>query len=91
LSGQIVDGIKLTVINCGVSIPEDELNLVFDKFVQSSNTKSEAGGTGLGISICYEIIKGHQGNIWANNETCGGVAFNFVIPITGLVISDQEK
>ena len=91
LSGKIVDGIKLTVINCGVSIPKDELNSIFDKFVQSSNTKSEAGGTGLGLSICSEIIKGHQGKIWANNETCGGVAFSFVIPVAGLVVSDQGK
>jgi two-component system sensor histidine kinase ChiS len=51
----------------GIGIPEDELEGVFDKFIQSSLTNTGAGGTGLGLSICREIISAHHGKIWAEN------------------------
>lgn len=51
----------LTVCDQGIGIPKDELDSVFDKFIQSSKTKTGAGGTGLGLSICKQIIDGHCG------------------------------
>ena len=48
--------------------PEEELELVFDKFVQSSKTKTGAGGTGLGLAICREIVIAHRGTITACNN-----------------------
>ncbi|MDH5257338.1 MAG: PAS domain-containing sensor histidine kinase [Gammaproteobacteria bacterium] len=56
----------------GPGIPGDELENVFDKFVQSSKTKTGAGGTGLGLSICKEIILRHNGQIWAAKSSQGG-------------------
>jgi PAS domain S-box-containing protein len=64
----------------GPGIPEDELEVVFDKFVQSSKTKSGAGGTGLGLSICREIMTAHGGRIWASNNPEGGTSLAFEIP-----------
>ncbi|MEZ5583744.1 MAG: sensor histidine kinase [Candidatus Competibacteraceae bacterium] len=40
----------------GVGIPPDELESVFDKFVQSSKTITGAGGTGLGLPICRKSL-----------------------------------
>lgn len=65
----------------GPGIPEDELEAIFDKFVQSTRTKSGAGGTGLGLAICSEIIAGHGGRIWAENNPEGGAAIAFEIPL----------
>ena len=65
----------------GIGIPEDELNLVFDKFIQSSKTKTGAGGTGLGLSICRKTIAAHQGEIWAECNPHGGAKFLFKIPL----------
>jgi len=65
----------------GIGISDDELESVFDKFIQSSKTKSNAGGTGLGLAICKEIILGHQGKIWAEINPEGGSIFRFQIPI----------
>jgi predicted ATPase/signal transduction histidine kinase/tRNA A-37 threonylcarbamoyl transferase component Bud32 len=70
----------VSVVDKGVGIPEDELQLVFDKFSQSSKTKSGAGGTGLGLAICYQIISNHQGRIWAEHNPEGGAVFRFRIP-----------
>lgn len=77
----ISQGLKLSVTDQGIGIPEDELEQVFDKFVQSSHTKSNAGGTGLGLSICKEFIDAHHGRIWAERNPQGGSIFNFVIPL----------
>ena len=66
----------------GVGIPDDELDKVFDKFIQSSKTQTGAGGTGLGLSICHEIIKLHHGVIRAEKKTAPGARFVFYIPIT---------
>lgn len=72
---------RLTVSDEGVGIPEDELESVFDKFVQSSKTKTNAGGTGLGLAICRQIVMGHQGKIWARNRASGGTSVCFELPI----------
>ncbi|VAW94737.1 Circadian input kinase A [hydrothermal vent metagenome] len=71
---------KFSIIDKGVGIPSDELLDVFEKFKQSSKTKTEAGGTGLGLAICKEIILAHKGEIWAENNAAGGATFNFSIP-----------
>jgi signal transduction histidine kinase len=66
----------------GVGIPQGELELIFDKFIQSSKTKSGAGGTGLGLAIVRQIIEAHKGKIWAENSLGGGAAFNISLPYT---------
>lgn len=80
LSGKnTTDALMLCVEDQGVGIPQNEINKVFDKFVQSSNTKTGAGGTGLGLAICAEILKAHEGRIWAENIDTGA-RFLFSIP-----------
>ncbi len=64
----------------GPGIPDGELTAIFDKFVQSSKTKTGAGGTGLGLPICQKIIEAHGGRIWAKNAKPKGAVFTFVIP-----------
>ena len=72
--------VKISVYDQGPGIPENELEAVFDKFVQSSKTKTGAGGTGLGLAICQEIIAAHKGRIWVENRPRGGAVFSFEIP-----------
>ena len=68
-----------SIADNGTSIPESELQSVFDKFIQSSKTKTGAGGTGLGLAICREIVEAHGGKIWAENRSPKGVMINFMI------------
>lgn len=70
----------LTVADEGVGIPEAELESIFDKFRQSSRTRSGAGGTGLGLAICREIVQAHRGMIRARNLPGGGAAFDVLLP-----------
>ncbi len=73
------DALCCSVADCGTGIPEDELVLVFDKFVQSSKSKTGAGGIGLGLAICREIVEAHGGRIWAENRKPSGVRISFMV------------
>lgn len=64
----------------GIGIPVDELESIFDKFVQSGRTKSGSGGTGLGLAICREIMHLHSGRILAANNPDGGSCFTLLLP-----------
>ncbi|MDH5601318.1 MAG: PAS domain-containing sensor histidine kinase, partial [Gammaproteobacteria bacterium] len=72
---QRIDYIQLRIYDHGPGIPVDELENIFDKFIQSTLTNSGAGGTGLGLSICREILYQHNGIIWAENNPQGGAVF----------------
>ena len=76
----MIPSISLSVTDEGIGIPEDELQLVFDKFVQSSKTRTNAGGTGLGLSICKEIMHQHAGEIKAANHVRHGAVFTITLP-----------
>jgi signal transduction histidine kinase len=86
----VEDFVKVSVLDQGPGIPPDELEAVFDKFVQSSKTKTGAGGTGLGLAICREIIAAHKGRIWARNRPTGGAAFSFEIPMNMETNAEDE-
>ena len=64
----------------GIGIPAGEEEGIFDKFVQSSATKTGAGGTGLGLAITLEIVHGHAGEISARNHPDGGAEFEIRVP-----------
>ncbi|NOY71205.1 MAG: HAMP domain-containing histidine kinase [Gammaproteobacteria bacterium] len=81
ISHNTVPAIILSVRDQGMGIPDKEIHSIFDKFIQSSSTKTGAGGTGLGLAICLEIINLHQGQIWAENNPDVGACFYMSIPI----------
>jgi len=72
--------LRLTVADQGPGIPPAELEFVFDKFAQSSTTRTGAGGTGLGLAICREIVQAHQGTITASNRPEGGAVLEVLLP-----------
>lgn len=74
------DSIQFAVTDTGEGIPEDELQLIFDKFSQSSRTKCNSGGQGLGLAISKKIITDHKGEIWAENRSLKGSVFKFKLP-----------
>ena len=71
--------VQVSVGDRGVGIPPEELEAVFDKFVQASRTR--ASGTGLGLTISREIMRLHDGRIWAENREGGGALFVFELPL----------
>jgi PAS domain S-box-containing protein len=74
---------RLGIADRGPGIPEDELEGVFEAFVQSSRTKDGSGGTGLGLAISRTIMHAHGGRITARNREGGGSVFEIVLPARG--------
>ncbi len=72
------DHIVITVRDNGPGIPAINLNRVFDPFF---STKPVGKGSGLGLSICYGIIKKMGGKIDFESVVGEGSAFNIVLPI----------
>lgn len=85
---RVGETVLISVRDEGPGIPPEELDLVFDKFVQSSKTKSGSGGTGLGLAICREIVAGHHGRIWAENDAPKGCIFYCELPLAPAAVND---
>ena len=89
ISSKKTDSVVVSIRDQGAGIPENELENIFDKFVQSSKNRTSAGGTGLGLPICQEIIAAHKGCIWAENNPDIGANLSFEIPLS-LEVNEQE-
>jgi len=72
----------ISVEDDGVGISGEAMPHLFERFYQadSSDTRS-AGGTGLGLYICRQIVIAHGGSIWAESEVGKGSTFHFSVPI----------
>jgi two-component system, NtrC family, sensor histidine kinase KinB len=72
------DGVKFTVQDQGIGIPDDQLPHVFEKFFRAeSETKAE--GAGLGLAIAKDIVEAHGGRIWAESIIGQGSQFHFIL------------
>lgn len=71
----IVDAIAVSIADRGPGIPKSERSAIFDKFVQSSKTR-----TGTGLPISREIILGHRGDVRPDNRPDGGAVITFTLP-----------
>ncbi len=74
------DHVALAIRDHGPGIPPDELESIFEPFVQSSRTRSGAGGTGLGLTISRRIVVAHGGSITADEAQGGGARFTIRLP-----------
>lgn len=82
LDGQ--GNIRIDCTDQGPGIPPQELENIFQPFVQSSKTKDGSGGTGLGLAICRKIIDAMDGSIVAANRSGGGSLFRILLPSRNL-------
>ena len=69
--------ILFEVADEGVGIPEHMRERIFDAFA----THGKEGGTGLGLSVCYGIIRKHGGTIEVASELDKGTAFTIKLPV----------
>lgn len=84
-----VNQVVIQVMDNGPGIPDDIKDHIFDPFF---TTKDVGEGSGLGLSIVYEIIKKHGGNITVESSPGMGAKFIIILPIgTGKEEKDNGR
>lgn len=76
---QIDNSIIIKVSDNGIGIPDNEREVIFDKFYRGSNSGSSTG-FGLGLSLVKVIVKQMQGNITIENHQPNGTIFILTFP-----------
>lgn len=69
--------VKVVVADNGLGMSESVRQKIFQPFF---TTKPTGQGTGLGLSLCYDMIKAHQGEIEVESEEGKGATFSFCLP-----------
>ncbi len=82
LQDRKIAAISFSITNEGEGISKSDLTLIFAKFKQSSDLSAgtKMGSTGLGLSICKEIIQAHHGVISAQSELGKNTTLIMTIP-----------
>jgi NtrC-family two-component system sensor histidine kinase KinB len=70
--------VHVSVSDNGPGIPFEVQSKIFDKFVQIKSDKA-LGGSGLGLTICKEIVHAHGGTIWVESTPGEGSTFTFTL------------
>ncbi|HBH49255.1 MAG TPA: hypothetical protein DDX98_11470 [Bacteroidales bacterium] len=95
-SGNIT--LLFSVVDTGVGIPKEKLNTIFHSFTQvETGTSRKYGGSGLGTTICKQLVTLMNGEIWVESPSklselkdCPGSAFNFTIEVFSNEEIDKE-
>jgi signal transduction histidine kinase len=74
--------IDLVVRDNGCGIPADKLPRIFESFYTTKKgpDASGKGGTGLGLSMCRDILEAHHGRIRVDSTVGKGTAFTLKLP-----------
>ena len=72
---------EVFVKDSGIGIPEQQLNMIFDRFYQVDTTNYETEGTGIGLAIVKEFVELHHGNITVSSKTGEGTSFRMLLPL----------
>jgi signal transduction histidine kinase/CheY-like chemotaxis protein len=81
--------VKWSVRDHGIGIPRENLPKIFDPYFTTKPTGS-ARGMGLGLAICYSIIKKHDGVINVESEPGMGSTFTVYLPASPQVDSSKK-
>lgn len=73
---------RVSVCDHGMGIPAEHMDKLFERFyrIENQNTQN-ISGFGIGLYLCAEIIRRHDGQIWAESELGKGSVFFFNLPL----------
>jgi len=75
------DAARITVSDDGPGIESEHLEKIFQRFYRIPETKLSQRGSGLGLYICRQIIRAHEGEISADSTLGEGTTFTLTLPI----------
>ena len=77
----LVTEVKVSVIDSGNGIPAEKIPHLFDRYYRVDTSGIQYSGLGLGLYICAEIIKKHNGRIGVDSILGKGSKFWFTLPL----------
>jgi len=80
--------VEVEISDTGPGIPENVLQRIFEPFF---TTRAEQGGTGLGLSVCYAIVRENRGTIRVSSHPGKGATFSIRFPAIKLEQHPQEN
>ncbi len=72
--------VVITVQDKGIGIPEEMFSKIFDRFYRIEASSRQYQGVGLGLYICAEVVKRHNGTIGLRSKKAEGSSFYFSLP-----------
>ena len=89
------DDLRIDVIDKGVGLVSTDIPHIFERFrqVDGSSTR-EHGGTGVGLYLCAQLVRVHNGRIWVDSTWGKGSTFSFALPrraVTSGVVRIRSK
>ncbi|MFH1845876.1 MAG: HD domain-containing phosphohydrolase [bacterium] len=79
--------VQFEVADTGIGIPEAQMDSIFGRFYQADGSATrEHGGQGVGLALCRDIVRHHEGRIWVENVLPSGSCFRVVLPRRAEVI-----
>lgn len=80
------DDVLVSVSDNGIGVAKENLGRIFERSYRVSTVSTEDRSAGLGLSICAEIARLHNGRVWAESDGVGkGTTFFFSLPIGNIV------
>ncbi|MEI7672654.1 MAG: ATP-binding protein, partial [Deltaproteobacteria bacterium] len=81
--------LKITFTDEGTGIPEEHLAKIFDPYFSTKRMAAQ-NGLGLGLAVCYSVLKGHDGHITAQSLPGQGASFVLYIPARPELAKEKE-
>ncbi len=83
--------VKVSVKDTGIGIPQDDIQKLFGKFFRAENAvRFETKGSGLGLYIVKNIIRGHGGEVAVTSEVNRGTVISFTLPTDPSLVPQRE-
>lgn len=73
--------IAISIKDEGIGLSNNDVYKIFEVFTVGDNTKTPAGGRGVGLALCNKIIDLHKGKIWVESDGQSGSKFTFTLPL----------
>lgn len=82
--------LKINIADQGIGVEENKLEDIFKLYYETETEKTKNVGTGIGLALCKEYIRLHHGNIYAENNSKGGLTISIAIDLSNEILQNSK-
>jgi len=83
------DYVRMSIKDGGIGIPAENIPKIFDPYFTTKEMGNQKG-MGLGLSVCYSIVKNHQGAITVESKVGVGTTFHVYLPVSPEKVEEER-